>query len=147
MGSLNRARSLGLLVSLTALSMGTAHSGQAYGEALNYLRKGDAKGLPLMEKVCKAEPFASNAFYYLAVGYLKIEKSPAKAVDAAVRGLEGYSEKWRWGVPKKALYGILRSAAKKAKPGEVDAYIPRALKLVKRDGNLAKDCVATLKGL
>jgi len=145
MGSLDRTCSAKLALCFFALSAGAAYSGQAYSDAYRYLRQGDAKGLPLMEQVCKAEPFASNAFYYLAMGYLKIEKSPVKAVDAAVRGLEGYSEKWRWGVPKKALYGILRSAAKKTKAADVDSYIPRVVKLVKRDGNLAKDCVAALR--
>ena len=40
-----------------------------------------------MEKVCEAEPFASNAFMSLANGYLTITKDYAMAMDAALRGL------------------------------------------------------------
>jgi len=148
MGPLIRVGPVKITVLLLALSVGTAHPGQAYSDALRYLQQGDAKGIPLMEQVCKEEPFASNAFYYLAIGYLKIEKKPAKAVDAALRGLENYDERWNWKVPKKALYGILLSAARGASPGGLGTELTgRVRELVKRDGKLAEDCLAKLKEL
>lgn len=148
MSSQTRVGPVRLAVLLLVLSAGTAHSGQAYSDAMRYLQQGDAKGLPLMEQVCKAEPFASNAFYFLAMGYLKIEKKPEKAMDAALRGLEGYDERWNWKVPKKALYGILQGAAKGASPGGLGTELTgRVRKLVARDGKLAEDCLAKLKEL
>ncbi len=115
-----------------------ALAGKAYMEARKKIRRGDPEGLAQMEKVCKKEPFASNAFLDLAKGYLRIKKDAAMAMDAAVRGLEQYSEKWQFKVSKKSLYDVFSQAAAQAKPEDLRKYLPRVEKLAERDGDLAK---------
>ncbi len=132
-----------LMLSLLLLPT-AALAGKDYIEAGNLLRRGDPAGLEKMEKVCKKEPFASNAFLDLSRGYLRIKKDAALAMDAALRGLEQYDEKWQFKVPKQALYEAFAAAAAQAPP-TVDGLarpMARLEKLAKRDGQAAQAVLA-----
>jgi hypothetical protein len=125
-------------LAILAAGASTAFAGKDYIKARKLLRRGDPKGIAAMEKVCKKEPFASNAWLDLARGYLRVKRDPAMAMDAAVRGLEKYSDKWQYKVPKKSLYDVFAQAASKAKPEALRKYLPRIEKLAKRDGALTR---------
>jgi hypothetical protein len=127
-----------LLVALPVAAL----AGNDYIEAGNLLRRNDPAGIEKMEKVCKNEPFASNAFLDLSRGYLRIKNDAAMAMDAALRGLEQYDEKWQYKVSKQALYDAFSAAAAKATPEALGQHVARIEKIAKRDGQSAQAVLA-----
>ncbi|GEM_PF-6908590 len=119
-----------------------ALAGNDYIEAGNLLRRNDPAGIEKMEKVCKKEPFASNAFLDLSRGYLRIKNDAPMAMDAALRGLEQYDDKWEYKVAKAALYDAFSAAAAKAAPEALGAPMARLEKLAKRDAQAAQGVLA-----
>jgi len=135
-------RVLGTFLALLVAAACPALAGDDYLEACNLIRRGDPKGLELMERVCSAEKFASNAFLDLSRGYLRISKDAAMAMDAALRGLESYNDTWEYRVPKQSLYTAFATAADQAKPEALAQHVPRLAKLAKRDGSLVEGYLA-----
>jgi hypothetical protein len=141
---LGRIGNRAFLAAVLALGLAVPAGAGEYEDICVKLGKGDPAGLVEMETFCEKAPSASDAFLALSRGYLNIKKDAALAMDAALRGLEQYDEKWKTKAPKPALYAafLAAGAISAPTPEMLGRPVARIEKLAKRDAKEAQPALA-----